>query len=1008
MVKIRKQLTILCLVLALTGQGLYIPFAYASGNSDNCSVVAKTISDNTLPDSITNLVSQTNFVTAFPGDTGAGRIRLTWTAPADEPNGDKVNSYIIKYATFSISNLSGDINAWWNNTSVMQLTCLQLPPHWGVPENQSPGSTELLVISNLTPGQYYWFGIESIDKSFNHSFIDNQAQGVITQANAYASTSITPPGSINNLSALATGISGELILKWTASGNDGNQNTIIDGKYRIMYSTVALQTGIDPYNPVWAGANSIYISTSNINPGDTQSVYLEGLALQSTNYYFLVWTADEWYLMNKSTWNWSGASNLAFAMPYYNLPPSPVKSLTATPNGSNDPVFGSYVSLTWINQNPPEPDLKEIRIYSSTTAYPVVMDTFTYTALTPSNTQWSFYTLIPRTTYYYTVVVVDQANQLSTPVNCYAFTSIDRIAPDPVANLTALADANKAKGTYIELNWIDPDPLRTKYQNIDWSNIEIFISTDPVKGYVKDGGLPYNNQPPVILPVSTTWYEFTQLEPQDTYYIEVRSYDPASNFSVSTTSVYAWKDIIPPGPFKLLVTTPSYSDDLNIGCKIDIGWKYPDDNDLARIYVTYLDSKYPSNETEGTPIMHNIVRNPSNIDDAVSYDELIGNSTYYITLFLYDKSGNMSSTTVMAMVNVPKDNTAPFVPLGITSSKNNNMFTVTWDSVTNQNLVADITALSAMTKPVPKSTELYRYQIYESDNMTDWVLVLSTKPTETNRTFTCQVSTSGNIQYYKVRAIDICGNYNDSMVVDNSNNLNMYSLYTDDSYVKMDKNINSVVKNIYFNWTRNDQEEKGPVLRSYVIEPNVISNGQLLTVKDTFKFDGPEAEIAIKYDAQTVAALGSKDPAKWLSIFFYNGIEWLKLTSTVDTSNQYVKSDVKYIGKYEIRYVLNPTEFSYYKVMPKIITPNNDGKNDKAFFRFENPKQTELKIKIFNMTGTMVKDFGKISVKDSMNNGNMTYWDGTDTQGKLVAPGTYIYQIEGEGKVFNGTIIVAR
>jgi hypothetical protein len=36
------------------------------------------------------------------------------------------------------------------------------------------------------------------------------------------------------------------------------------------------------------------------------------------------------------------------------------------------------------------------------------------------------------------------------------------------------------------------------------------------------------------------------------------------------------------------------------------------------------------------------------------------------------------------------------------------------------------------------------------------------------------------------------------------------------------------------------------------------------------------------------------------------------------------------------------------------------------------------------------------------------YWDGRDTAGTIVPSGVYLYQIEVDGKVLSGTVVVAR
>lgn len=58
--------------------------------------------------------------------------------------------------------------------------------------------------------------------------------------------------------------------------------------------------------------------------------------------------------------------------------------------------------------------------------------------------------------------------------------------------------------------------------------------------------------------------------------------------------------------------------------------------------------------------------------------------------------------------------------------------------------------------------------------------------------------------------------------------------------------------------------------------------------------------------------------------------------------------------------------------------------------------------KIYDITGAEVADLQPGSTEDSL------IWDGRDKNGNIVHSGVYIYQIEVEGKVFNGTIVVAK
>ncbi|MBU0952746.1 MAG: gliding motility-associated C-terminal domain-containing protein [Elusimicrobia bacterium] len=1012
------QLTRLVLLTALLGQILYVPNLFAAASDTAYLVLGITggVYDTTAPDAVTNLSAGPHFITGVNGssDNGGGKVKLSWTAPADMPAGTPVYSYIIKYATFSIYDVNSDTIAWWNHSSVSTVAANSgLPNNWGIKEYSLPHSSESFVVTGLQSSKYYWFAIQSVDNVFNHSPMDTKAQFIVFQSSSYASSSSTAPAAVTNLIASPTkDVPGGITLNWTAMGNDEVSNRIIDGRYRICYSTTQhpmVDSDLLKADPLayWNQAKQVYISTSNVYPGASQTVLLTGLQT-SVSFYFWIWTSDEWYAKT----NWSHESNKAISRAFNFYPPNEVAPLYGEAFGSIDLSSGSYVSLNWKNpQISATKSFDGVKICYSTVAYPTDKDSSPSIALSGlTANDWFTYShlqLEPRTTYFYRIYSFDTADPVlysGTGTLVSVYTVYDNIAPDAVSGLALNTDANVSKGTYISLNWTHPDFDRALYQNHDWEKTAIYVST---QNFVKNGGNSYNNIAPIELPIATTCYEFTNLNPQNTYYYEIRTYDPVGNFSVSTATIYTWKDIVPPGVLENLAIQSAWSEDIDIGCTLTVSYKYPKDVDLDRAYINYRDDKYPSNSADG----FSFIKIPQSSTDTVErISELIGNNTYYFSIFLYDWSGNMSSTTISGIVNVPRDNTMPFTPLGLTTTKDTTTFNMSWSQVAYQRDISSINVLTAITTPKPKSSEIYRYQIYESADMNAWHLIASTKPVIEALGF--KVPLASQIKYYKVRSVDICGNFSDSMIADNSDDLNIYSMIADRSYVKMDKEIKAVISDVYLKWTRNEENEKGPIFRSFTIEPYRILNGKLEFYQD-FKFEKPKAQVAITYDKQTISSRGSQmskvlaEPEKWLSLFFYNGKEWVKLASSIDAQKENVKSDVKYIGRYQIRYAMNSTELTNYEVIPKIITPNNDGRNDKAFFRFDNPRGALVTIKIFDMTGLLIKTIADITENSNVPGGYIS-WDGADKDMNVVAPGTYIYQIEGEGKVYNGTIVVAR
>ncbi len=97
-------------------------------------------------------------------------------------------------------------------------------------------------------------------------------------------------------------------------------------------------------------------------------------------------------------------------------------------------------------------------------------------------------------------------------------------------------------------------------------------------------------------------------------------------------------------------------------------------------------------------------------------------------------------------------------------------------------------------------------------------------------------------------------------------------------------------------------------------------------------------------------------------------------------------------------------EINLLSVTPRIITPNGDGKNDRAFFNFDQ-HLTGLSIsgEVFDLQGAKVGDLSVFDGDDT----KMT-WNGKDDEGVSVRSGIYIYQIKLGGSRLTGTVVVAK
>jgi len=159
------------------------------------------------------------------------------------------------------------------------------------------------------------------------------------------------------------------------------------------------------------------------------------------------------------------------------------------------------------------------------------------------------------------------------------------------------------------------------------------------------------------------------------------------------------------------------------------------------------------------------------------------------------------------------------------------------------------------------------------------------------------------------------------------------------------------------------------------------------------------------YYAKSGAAIvpsGATDE-KSLSMYFYNGSRWMQMYGDVNAGEHSVKLETRLLGRYQLRTTERGGSFAADKagLTNRLITPNGDNKNDTMVFVFDNPQQKNVKGKIYDLRGALV---GTMTPGPA---GNSLLWD-AKAGGQAVPGGVYIYQIEADGTVYNGTVAVIR
>jgi gliding motility-associated-like protein len=138
-------------------------------------------------------------------------------------------------------------------------------------------------------------------------------------------------------------------------------------------------------------------------------------------------------------------------------------------------------------------------------------------------------------------------------------------------------------------------------------------------------------------------------------------------------------------------------------------------------------------------------------------------------------------------------------------------------------------------------------------------------------------------------------------------------------------------------------------------------------------------------------------------MYFHNGSRWLQMYGRVNDAERSVQLQTTLLGRYQLRTTERSGGFAADRagLTNRLITPNGDGKNDTMVFIFDNPQEKEVKGRIYDLRGALVASMGPGPIANAL------VWD-AKSGGQVVPGGVYIYQIEAQGTVYNGTVAVIR
>lgn len=355
--------------------------------------------------------------------------------------------------------------------------------------------------------------------------------------------------------------------------------------------------------------------------------------------------------------------------------------------------------------------------------------------------------------------------------------------------------------------------------------------------------------------------------------------------------------------------------------------------------------------------------------------------------------------------------------LGSAVSADKTQVTLSWTPVTS-NVDGSLFKSTA----APLSVELQRYEISRATSILNANFVAIATVSVSSLAYTDTVPDPALTYLYRVRALDSLEKAEPAAAIDSRGDSYVFSA-DNITHMRVPESLrydlvgssNAYGADIVFRAIERSGDASRNIYRSVTFEARKSPDNAVI---DRFEFSRPEVAIAMRYDVvagqvvvSSVAAAGGPAAAaiaaaaadQSLSIYWNNGVKFIKLFGTVDDQQQVVSVQGINGGDYQIRGVLRDQGLSFdvSQLSNKVITPNGDGRNDKAVFLFDNPRDAAFSGRIYDRRGGFVADLAPGVLANSLQ------WDARGG-GRVVPGGVYIYQIKGEGKVFSGTLLVVR
>ncbi|MDP3544168.1 MAG: gliding motility-associated C-terminal domain-containing protein [Elusimicrobiota bacterium] len=944
-------------------------------------------------DGVSNLAAATG--------AGFGSIDLAWTHPRRIGQIDPSYYDIRVSSTGQISN-----NAEFNAAS--PLSALSPSPLAAV---GAPGDPAAMTVTGLASGIGYAFAVRLRDAgSFAGVWVRNVAANL--NANNFAVASGVAPVAITDLTGLAGPGEGQVSLAWTAPYPPPLLS------YRVFHATFSVAS-VGGSTAAWRAAalSSSTVVASSAAPGDLETTVLT--LNPGVRYHFGVEASNPLG---------AGALDALSAGAQVEVRArglAPVTDLVAAPG-----PLATGVTLSWT-----EPFVSSVTAPAS---YQIKVSTLGFlngaTDYAAARDLQSFATvaipaygaggaaasvqaagLMPFVTHYFAIRLVDGSTPTLTGawlrvpaegrnLNTSAVPLFVPNPPEPVSNLTALPGAGEGDVTLAWTAPLNTNLVAVASYEVRFATISASAAGSTTAWHAAASSAAFAG---ALAPGALETRTIGGLFPAATWYFSVKSVDATGVVSpIDTKSTGAFQAATMPR--SLAPSTPAGLTGVAGNRSATLAW--------ADLSAAGKGLDFDHYRLERSTDLLSFVSVTTTTGTGFIDAPLPAKVTDYYRLIARDLRGNESVAS--STVSVVPFTILPMEPLGVTVSATALDVTLAWSPVTRFGDGSPF--FSTGTWDVD---ELIGYSVFRSTGAFDLEFVhVSSLPYIT----TTLVNGTGGLGYfYHIKSYNTQGLSTNTLTV-SSLGQRLFSVDSAGTTLTLDA-ASSLMLNAATNGlggdvrimsTRRPEDVGGSVFQS--AKWTAFLNGETelkgfalpKPARVTLHFDtldGVVVPTTAPVSGLSVAGLGAgAAPAavspKNVGVYWHNGSEFKKLYGNVDANAQTVTVESPNLGLYQIRSLFRAegAVFDLSNISGRVVTPNGDGLNDLIIFSYDpGPRGVQARGRIYDMTGAFVADMAPGLVP------NTVVWNGK-MNGRPASSGVYVYKIEGDGKTYTGTVVVAR